>query len=139
MAPVMLFDKIITLSVSHSRTFLKPQGILVGSIKLDVATVMSQPDHQFYHKWALLTDPDDITGGPKGYLKCDISVVTKGDPPKPPPKSERDEDDIEANLLLPDGVPAERQRAKYIVRIYRADGLPRMNSSIMANLKHAFG
>ena len=43
------------------------------------------------------------------------------------------------NLLLPDGVPAERQRAKYIVRIYRADGLPRMNSSIMANLKHAFG
>ena len=40
---------------------------------------------------------------------------------------------------MPDGVPAERQRAKYIVRIYRADGLPRMNSSIMANLKHAFG
>ena len=53
-------------------------------------------DHQFYHKWALLTDPDDITGGPKGYLKCDINVNTKGDPPKPPPKSERDEDDIEA-------------------------------------------
>ena len=43
------------------------------------------------------------------------------------------------NLLLPDGVPAERQRAKYIVRIYRADGLPKMNSSIMANLKHALG
>ena len=32
-------------------------------------------------------------------------------------------------------MPAERQRAKYIVRVYRADGLPRMNSSIMANLK----
>ena len=46
---------------------------------------------------------------------------------------------IYSNLLLPDGVPAERQRAKYIVRIYRADGLPKMNSSIMANLKHAFG
>ena len=43
------------------------------------------------------------------------------------------------NLLLPDGVPGERPRAKYIVRIYRADGLPRMNSSIVANLKHAFG
>ena len=36
-------------------------------------------------------------------------------------------------------MPAERQRAKYIVRIYRADGLPKMNSSIMANLKNAFG
>ena len=22
-------------------------------------------DRQFYHKWALLTDPDDITGGAK--------------------------------------------------------------------------
>ena len=48
-------------------------------------------------------------------------------------------DFFSSNLLLPDGVPAERQRAKYIVRIYRADGLPKMNSSVMANLKHAFG
>lgn len=53
-------------------------------------------DHQFYHKWALLTDPDDIAGGPKGYLKCDISVIGKGDTVKVPPKSEKDEDDIEA-------------------------------------------
>lgn len=42
------------------------------------------------------------------------------------------------NLLLPDGVPMERQRTKFIVKIYRADGLPRMNSSIMANVKKAF-
>ena len=46
---------------------------------------------------------------------------------------------LPSNLLLPVGVTAERQRAKFIVRIYRADGLPRMNSSIVANLKHAFG
>ena len=44
-----------------------------------------------------------------------------------------------SNLLIPVGISAERQRAKFIVRIYRADGLPRMNSSIMANLKHVFG
>lgn len=43
-----------------------------------------------------------------------------------------------SNLLLPDGVPIERQRAKFILKIYRADGLPRMNSSIMANMKRAF-
>ena len=71
-------------------------------------------DHQFYHKWALLTDPDDTAGGPKGYLKCDISVISKGDAVKIPPKSERDEDDIEANLLVPVGVTAARQRAKFI-------------------------
>lgn len=43
-----------------------------------------------------------------------------------------------SNLLLPDGVPIERQRAKFIIKIYRADGLPRMNSSIVANVKRAF-
>ncbi|XP_069701783.1 otoferlin-like [Periplaneta americana] len=137
MPPVMLFDKIITLSVLQSRNFLRSNKML-GSFKLDVATVWAQPDHQFYHKWALLTDPDDIAGGPKGYLKCDISVIGKGDSVKVPPKSEKDEDDIEANLLLPDGVPVERQRARFIVRVYRADGLPKMNSSIVANVKKAF-
>ncbi|XP_064096144.1 otoferlin-like isoform X4 [Macrobrachium nipponense] len=142
MAPAMLFDKIITLTVLQSRNILRSNKVL-GSFKLDVATVWSQPEHQFYHKWALLTDPDDITGGPKGYLKCDICVVGKGDAIKAPLRNDKDEDDIEGadpegNLLLPDGVPAERQRAKFIVRIYRADGLPKINSSIMANVKKAF-
>nr|CAD7397049.1 unnamed protein product [Timema cristinae] len=137
MPPVMLFDKIITLSVLHSRKLLC-SGTVVGSFKIDLKTVYDAPDHQFYHKWALLTDPDDIAGGPKGYLKCDISVIGKGDTVKVPQKSEKDEDDIEANLLLPDGVPVERQRARFIVRVYRADGLPKMNSSIVANVKKAF-
>lgn len=80
-----------------------------------------------------------MAGGPKGYLKCDISVIGKGDSVKIPIKgSERDEDDIEGNLLLPGGGPIERQRARYIVKIFRADGLPKMNSSVMANVKKAF-
>ncbi|XP_038216884.1 otoferlin-like [Zerene cesonia] len=137
MPPIMLFDKIITLSVLHSRNFLRANKLL-GNFKLDVATVWNQPDRQFYHKWALLTDPDDITAGPKGYLKCDISVIGKGDQVKVPPKSEKDEDDIEANLLLPDGVPIERQRARFIIKIYKADGLPKMDSSLLANIKSAF-
>lgn len=128
-----------------------------------VSTVQLFSDHQFYHKWALLTDPDDFISGPKGYLKCDIGIIGKGDTVKVPQKSEKDPDDIEAlvfdwidacvgrfsihtffnslicrNLLLPDGVPIERQRAKFVIKIYRADGLPRMNSSIMANVKRAF-
>lgn len=41
------------------------------------------------------------------------------------------------NLLLPDGVPAERQWARFYIKIYRAEGLPRMNTSIMANVKKA--
>lgn len=42
------------------------------------------------------------------------------------------------NLLLPDGVPADRQRAKFYIKVYRADGLPKMNAGIVANVKKAF-
>lgn len=43
-----------------------------------------------------------------------------------------------SNLLIPEGVPAERQWARYYLKIYKAEGLPRMNTSIMANVKKAF-
>ncbi|KAM8953379.1 otoferlin isoform 2-T2 [Pelodytes ibericus] len=135
--PDVMFDKIIKLSVIHSKNLLR-SGTLVGSFKLDVGTVYTQPEHQFYHKWAILSDPDDITAGVKGYLKCDVAVVGKGDNIKTPHKAnETDEDDIEGNLLLPDGVPPERQWARFYVKIFRAEGLPRMNTSIMANVKKA--
>uniref|UniRef100_A0A671Z415 Otoferlin n=1 Tax=Sparus aurata TaxID=8175 RepID=A0A671Z415_SPAAU len=136
--PDVMFDKILKVSVIHSKNLLR-SGTLVGSFKLDVGTIYSQPEHQFYHKWALLSDPDDISAGCKGYVKCDIAVVAKGDTIKTPHKAnETDEDDIEGNLLLPEGVPAERQWARYYLKIYRAEGLPRMNTSIMANVKKAF-
>jgi len=32
---------------------------------------------------------------------------------------------LHRNLLLPEGVPAERPKAKIIVKIYRAEGLPK--------------
>uniref|UniRef100_A0A669B8S2 Otoferlin n=1 Tax=Oreochromis niloticus TaxID=8128 RepID=A0A669B8S2_ORENI len=136
--PHVMFDKIIKLSVIHSKNLLR-SGTLVGTFKMDVGTVYSQPEHQFYHKWAILSDPDDVTAGCKGYIKCDIAVVGKGDNIKTPHKAnETDEDDVEGNLLLPEGIPAERQWARFYVKIFRAEGLPKMNTSIMANVKKAF-
>ena len=41
------------------------------------------------------------------------------------------------NLLLPDGVPADRQRANFSIRIYKAEGLPKMNTGVMASVKKA--
>ncbi|EMP23690.1 Otoferlin [Chelonia mydas] len=135
--PDVMFDKVIRLSVIHSKNLLR-SGTLVGSFKMDVGTVYTHPEHQFYHKWATLSDPEDITAGLKGYLKCDIAVVGKGDNIKTPHKAnETDEDDIEGNLLLPDGIPPERQWARFYIKIYRAEGLPRMNTSLMANVKKA--
>ncbi|XP_075411923.1 otoferlin isoform X3 [Tenrec ecaudatus] len=137
-SPDVMFDKLIKISVIHSKNLLR-SGTLVGSFKMDVGTVYSQPEHQFHHKWAILSDPDDISAGLKGYVKCDVAVVGKGDNIKTPHKAtETDEDDIEGNLLLPEGVPPERQWARFYVKIYRAEGLPRMNTSLMANVKKAF-
>ncbi|KAL4236528.1 C2 domain [Mactra antiquata] len=136
MAPAMLFDKIITLTAMHSRNFLKA-GKKIGCFKFDVGTVYGMMDHQFYHKWAMLMDPDDMSAGVKGYLKCDIAVVGKGDSVKVPPRTDKDDDDIEANLLLPDGVPADRQRAHFTVKIFKAEGLPKMNTGVMASVKKA--
>ena len=42
------------------------------------------------------------------------------------------------NLLLPDGVPQERQKAKFIFKIYKADGLPKMNAKLTEKLKTVF-
>ncbi|CAN8025240.1 unnamed protein product [Ixodes persulcatus] len=146
MAPSMLFDKIVTLTALHNRNFIR-SGKVIGTFKLDVGTVFNQAEHQFYHKWAVLTDPDDMTAGPKGYIKCDISVFEilhgletrfceSANVGNIFGKSVSSFSDT--NLLLPDGVPAERQHARFIVRIYRADGLPRFNSGLVANVKRAF-
>ncbi|GLD71038.1 otoferlin-like protein, partial [Lates japonicus] len=141
--PDVMFDKIIKLSVIHSKNLLR-SGTLVGTFKMDVGTVYSQPGK-------LQASTSSTTSGPsclilmtsqpdvKGYIKCDIAVVGKGDNIKTPHKAnETDEDEIEGNLLLPEGIPAERQWARFYVKIYRAEGLPKMNTSIMANVKKAF-
>uniref|UniRef100_A0AAY4B208 C2 domain-containing protein n=1 Tax=Denticeps clupeoides TaxID=299321 RepID=A0AAY4B208_9TELE len=126
------YDKVIKLSVS------KLVGFCIGSFKLDVGTVYSQPGHQFSNKWAMLMDPTDIRTGVKGYLKCDISVTGKGDSAHSSQKFSDAEENIEKNLLLPPGFPSKRPWARFYVKVFRAEGLPRMNSSIMANVTKAF-
>jgi hypothetical protein len=45
---------------------------------------------------------------------------------------------LTVGLLLPEGVSSDRSRAKYIMRIHKAQGLPKMNTGLMANVKKAF-
>ncbi|MED6292009.1 Fer-1-like protein 6, partial [Characodon lateralis] len=131
----IFFDKIIKLTVVHAKML---KTFSVGSFKLDVWTVYKQPGHQFINKWAMLTNPGDISTGVKGYIKCDISVSAKGDAVQPGPKTSDAEEQIEKNLLIPEGLPSERPWARFCVKVYRAEGLPRNNSSIMANVTKAF-
>uniref|UniRef100_A0A4W6G400 Fer-1 like family member 6 n=1 Tax=Lates calcarifer TaxID=8187 RepID=A0A4W6G400_LATCA len=131
----VFFDKVIKLTVMHSKML---RSFCIGSFKLDVWTVYKQPGHQFINKWAMLTNPGDISTGVKGYVKCDISVSAKGDNMQPGPKASDAEEQIDKNLLIPEGFPAERPWARFFVKVYRAEGLPRNNSSIMANVTKAF-
>ncbi|KAM8750038.1 fer-1-like protein 6 [Acanthopagrus schlegelii] len=131
----VFFDKVIKLTVMHSKML---RSFSIGSFKLDVWTVYKQPGHQFINKWAMLTNPGDISTGVKGYVKCDISVSAKGDAMQPGPKASDADEQIDKNLLIPEGFPAERPWARFCVKVYRAEGLPRNNSSIMANVTKAF-
>lgn len=51
--------------------------------------------HQFINKWAMLTNPGDISTGVKGYVKCDISVSAKGDAMQPGPKASDADEQID--------------------------------------------
>ncbi|XP_056904113.1 fer-1-like protein 6 [Takifugu flavidus] len=131
----IFFDKIIKLTVMHTKML---RSVCVGSFKLDVWTVYKEPGHQFINKWAMLSIPGDISTGFKGYVKCDISISAKGETIQPGPKASDAEEQIDKNLLVPEGFPSERPWARFCVKVYRAEGLPRNNSSIMANVTKAF-
>ncbi|MED6232819.1 hypothetical protein ATANTOWER_002859 [Ataeniobius toweri] len=136
-APQMFFDKVIEIKVFHRRTlaFLMTH---IGTFKIDISTVYSQPDHRFYQKWAPLTDPTDTRSGVKGYVQASLSVLMKGDAPHmpglPAGTSSGSSEDIEKHLLLPRGMTFERPWARFRVKIYRADGLPTMEAGLMAKM-----
>uniref|UniRef100_A0A8C8AJK5 C2 domain-containing protein n=1 Tax=Otus sunia TaxID=257818 RepID=A0A8C8AJK5_9STRI len=126
------------LQVFHSKIpFLET---CIGTFKMDVVTVYSQPDHRFFQKWAVISDPTDTRAGVKGFVKCNISVTARGDvvASLPTSSSSRDED-IERNLLLPKRVPAERPWARVCIKLYRAEGLPSMSAGIMGGFSKIIG
>ncbi|XP_064888726.1 fer-1-like protein 4 isoform X4 [Columba livia] len=135
----ILFHRLIEISVFHSKKipFL---GTCIGTFKMDVVTVYSQPDHRFFQKWAVISDPTDTRAGVKGFVKCNISVTARGDVvgSLPTSSSSRDED-IERNLLLPKRVPAERPWARVCIKLYRAEGLPSMSAGIMGGFSKIIG
>ncbi|NXT14870.1 FR1L4 protein, partial [Prunella fulvescens] len=135
----ILFHRLIEISVFHSKKipFL---GTCIGTFKMDVETVYSQPDHRFFQKWAVISDPMDTQTGVKGFVKCNISVSARGDIVGFLPTYSRSQDeDIERNLLLPKRVPAERPWARVCIKLYRAEGLPSMRAGIMGGISKIIG
>lgn len=137
----IVFDEIIEFRVYSGRNLIS-KGSLLGTFKIDLGTIYYQPDHRFIRKYACLTNPDETLGasgaGIKGYLKLDITVLARGDPVKEPPSLKDGDDDVDENPLLPENVKPERLRQRICVRIYKAEGLPKMNSGILANVRKQF-
>ncbi|XP_063311821.1 fer-1-like protein 4 [Pelobates fuscus] len=135
----VVFNKLIEISVVHAKK-ISFFGTRLGLFKIDVGTVYNQPEHRFLQKWAVITDPKDTRAGIKGFVKCTLSVVTKGDSMNAPPSSTGGQnDDIEKNLLLPKKVPAERPWSQICIKIYKAEGLPSMSSGIMGSFSKIMG
>ena len=135
-----IFDEIVTFKVYTGRNVIS-KGTLMGFYKIDIGTIYYNLDHRFLRKYACLIHPDEVFGasgaGVKGYLKLDITALAMGDPIKEPPNA-KDVTDVDGNPLLPEGVKAERFRTRICVRIYKAEGLPKMNSSILAKIRKGF-
>uniref|UniRef100_A0A8B9US32 C2 domain-containing protein n=1 Tax=Anas zonorhyncha TaxID=75864 RepID=A0A8B9US32_9AVES len=132
-----------TSQVFHSKNipFL---ATCIGTFKMDIVTVYSQPGmtdyHSFFHKWAVISDPTDTRAGVKGFVKCNISVTARGDiVGSLPTSSSSHVEDIERNLLLPKRVPAERPWARVCIKLYRAEGLPSMSAGIMGGFSKIIG
>uniref|UniRef100_A0A4W3IWA7 Fer-1-like protein 6 n=1 Tax=Callorhinchus milii TaxID=7868 RepID=A0A4W3IWA7_CALMI len=141
-SPDLMMDKILQISVIVHCDFcmwiiankIPFKKTLIGTFKIDVATIYNQPDHMFHHKWAILTDLQDIKAAIRGYVKCDVAVLQKGDTVESSSGSGSFSNYIERNLMLPKGIPAERCWSLWSIKIYKAEGLPKMNSGIIAKL-----
>ncbi|XP_065061799.1 otoferlin-like isoform X2 [Rhopilema esculentum] len=127
-----LLDQIISFQVISGRSLVS-QGTLIGQFKMDLWTVYEQSGHSFFSKWAVLLtpEPNEI----KGYLRVDVSVSGKGEHIKVPQQMK--DIDVDKNLLLPPCIQALRTVAQYSVRVFAAQGIPRMENTLMANVKKA--
>lgn len=127
-------DHILQFDVLTGRNIIS-QGRIIGNFKLDLWYIYKSPDHCIFDKWAPLVDGANTEC--KGFLRLDLCVFGKGDIQRDPPPRGKDDDDIERNLIFPENTLVCRPVHKYVFKIYRAEGLPRMNVKLMANVKKA--
>lgn len=59
--PDEMFDKLLEIKVLNAKKVLRDS--LVGSFKMDLGMIYDEVGHCFIHKWLLLTDPEDPSGG----------------------------------------------------------------------------
>ncbi|XP_059891870.1 dysferlin-like [Gadus macrocephalus] len=135
-SPSDLFDEPIFITVCDSR--MLRHDAVIGEFKLDVGTVYSEHRHCFLRKWLLLSDPDDLSAGVKGYVKVSLLVLAAGDePPADQKECVEEKEDIEGNLLRPAGLTL--RGAQFSLRVFRAEDLPQMDDAFMDGMRQILG
>ncbi|XP_078205193.1 dysferlin isoform X44 [Callithrix jacchus] len=135
-SPAELFDEPVFITVVDSRS-LRTDALL-GEFRMDVGTIYREPRHAYLRKWLLLSDPDDFSAGPRGYLKTSLCVLGPGDEaPLERKDPSEDKEDIESNLLRPTGVAL--RGAHFCLKVFRAEDLPQMDDAVMDNVRQIFG
>lgn len=115
----------------------------LGSFSVDVAYIYRlNKNHEIYRVWVAMTDPQDETQQPYGYVKLSINVLGPGDKP---PVHDATKDLVNKNdngqneLFLPNRLRLEPHAL--ILTVYRAEHLPILNyvsDDISAYVKISF-
>nr|CAD7441046.1 unnamed protein product [Timema bartmani] len=114
-----------SLLVYHNEDFVSHRKLLASS-SLDVSAVWMEPGHQLVGKWAPLLLCDDFTCKVKGYVRVSVTVTGREGAATLAVREHGEDAEIEGNLLLPRGLALECQRALFVLRVYRAAGVPRV-------------
>nr|XP_039273403.1 myoferlin-like isoform X2 [Styela clava] len=130
-----LYDCIIELTVNNSKRLRS--DALIGFFKLDLGNVYDQQGHAYVRKWILLTDPEDSSNTPRGYLKATICVLGAGDEPPSDSGGKEEDDDVEGNLLTPAG--AALRSATFVLRVFKAEDVPQMDTAAFQSMKKFIG
>ncbi|XP_046851260.1 myoferlin-like isoform X2 [Xenia sp. Carnegie-2017] len=153
--PDELFEKIVKFEVFNSRKLRS--DALIGFFKCDVGLIYEGKNHALLRKWILLTEPEQpesdtkappdeekkestaLGGSPAGYIKTSMVCIAPGNDPPSLDESTKDDtaEDIEANLLQPAGV--QLRPAVFRLKIFNAEELPQMDTSIGQSVKKFFG
>ncbi|CAF1161705.1 unnamed protein product [Rotaria sp. Silwood1] len=128
-----LCDEFIEFEVCNSRIFRS--NMIIGTFKTDIAYIYSQNKHSINRKWLLLSNDNDRMTGAKGYLKVSVNILGSGDE-APSQENADDDDDIESNVLKPTGLML--RPATFILKLYKAEDLPQMDSSFLHGVKKIF-
>ncbi|XP_064115112.1 myoferlin-like [Macrobrachium nipponense] len=110
---------------------------LIGSFKCELGMVYDQPEFAFVNRWLVLANPDEPTPTVQGYLKASVAVLGPGNVCPDLSAGKSDQDDVEANLLWSAGV--HLQPATFVLSIYCAQNLPRMDAGTLQSLKEMLG